>query len=62
MLRSGKMQYRNSKNFIFWGRNRLIGGMHKTAHRRQMFLRQNHTLFLLCFLNKISVYNGNGME
>ena len=50
-----KMQYLNSENFILRDENQILGELHKVAGKRQMFLRQNHTLRIAEKLHKIMV-------
>ena len=47
------MQYQNAKYFIFAVGKRFLGGMHKVAEKRQMFLCQNHALRFWEKLHKI---------
>ena len=50
-----KMQYLNDENFIFAYEKQNLGELHKVAGKRQMFLRQNHTLRIAKKLHKIMV-------
>ena len=53
MQRIFKMQYLNTGNFIFKTGKYFLGGLHKVATKRQMFLSQNHTLRFGKNLHKI---------
>lgn len=62
MMEKQKMQVLIVKNFIFDLRKRLIGGLHKYALKRQMFLSHNHALKKGVLRTKILLYNGIAME
>ena len=51
MVKKGKMQVANMKNFIFAVEGKNFGGLYKTTQRRTGFLNT----FTPCILQKIAV-------